>query len=125
MFSKPLFHVTCGDLGTTASDVEKALEKNFALASKWGCILLLDEADVFLASRTPQDFIRNGLVSGRCSFDALNYKGLISTQSSSEFSNTTLEFCFSPPTVLATLTKRLHPVSTSVFITPSSTSRPR
>jgi hypothetical protein len=53
-----------GDLGTTAREVEWALETNFALASRWGCILLLDEADVFLAARTKEDFIRNGLVAG-------------------------------------------------------------
>jgi hypothetical protein len=45
--------------------VERALETNFTLASRWRCILLLDEADVFLAARTPTDFIRNGLVSGQ------------------------------------------------------------
>ncbi|KAK0707830.1 hypothetical protein B0H67DRAFT_323180 [Lasiosphaeris hirsuta] len=56
-----------GDLGTTAESVEASLETsletNFSLANRWGCILLLDEADVFLAKRTPQDFKRNGLVS--------------------------------------------------------------
>lgn len=62
-FKKPLFQLTCGDLGTTAKDVESALEQNFALASRWGCILLLDEADVFLAQRTKEDFQRNGLVA--------------------------------------------------------------
>lgn len=55
-----------GDLGTTAKEVESALETNFALANKWGCVLLLDEADVFLAQRTKKDFIRNGLVAGKC-----------------------------------------------------------
>ncbi|KAK0711879.1 hypothetical protein B0H67DRAFT_586485 [Lasiosphaeris hirsuta] len=63
MFKKPLLQITCGDLGTTASEVEVALERHFALANRWGCILLLDEADVFLAQRSPQDFIRNGLVA--------------------------------------------------------------
>ncbi|KAJ2985633.1 hypothetical protein NUW58_g5428 [Xylaria curta] len=63
MFKKPLFQITCGDLGTSASEVEKALEMHFSLANKWGCILLLDEADVFLAARSKSDFIRNGLVS--------------------------------------------------------------
>jgi hypothetical protein len=53
-----------GDLGTTAKDVESALETNFALANRWGCVLLLDEADVFLAQRTKEDFKRNGLVAG-------------------------------------------------------------
>lgn len=54
-----------GDLGTTASEVEESLERNFALANRWGCILLLDEADVFLAQRNKEDFIRNGLVAGQ------------------------------------------------------------
>lgn len=54
-----------GDLGTTAPEVEKALETNFALANRWDCILLLDEADVFLAERTKEDFKRNGLVAGQ------------------------------------------------------------
>lgn len=54
-----------GDLGTTARDVETELEKNFALASRWGCILLLDEADVFLSARERKDFERNGLVAGK------------------------------------------------------------
>ncbi|KFA78905.1 hypothetical protein S40288_08488 [Stachybotrys chartarum IBT 40288] len=63
LFKKPLFQITCGDLGTTAKEVEASLEKNFALASRWGCILLLDEADVFLASRERTDFQRNGLVA--------------------------------------------------------------
>jgi hypothetical protein len=63
LFRKPLFQITCGDLGTTAEEVEKALETNFALANRWDCILLLDEADVFLAERTKLDFKRNGLVA--------------------------------------------------------------
>ncbi|RFU80455.1 aaa family atpase [Trichoderma arundinaceum] len=62
-FNKPLFQITCGDLGTTANEVETALERNFSLANRWGCILLLDEADVFLAQRSPKNFIRNGLVA--------------------------------------------------------------
>ncbi|KAI0150560.1 hypothetical protein GGR57DRAFT_514176 [Xylariaceae sp. FL1272] len=63
LFKKPLFQITCGDLGTTPREVERALEHNFALASRWGCILLLDEADVFLSARERKDCKRNGLVS--------------------------------------------------------------
>ncbi|KAJ0414355.1 hypothetical protein BJY00DRAFT_318918 [Aspergillus carlsbadensis] len=63
LFQKPLFQITCGDLGTTAKEVETALETNFALANRWDCILLLDEADVFLSQRTKDDFQRNGLVA--------------------------------------------------------------
>ncbi|KAI7778284.1 hypothetical protein LA080_002392 [Diaporthe eres] len=62
-FKKPLFTITCGDLGSTAKEVEQALDLHFNLANRWGCILLLDEADVFLSSRTETDFERNGLVA--------------------------------------------------------------
>ncbi|TPX15884.1 uncharacterized protein E0L32_000218 [Thyridium curvatum] len=62
-FGKPLFQITCGDLGTNAEEVEESLQKTFALASRWDCILLLDEADVFLAARRRDDFTRNGLVA--------------------------------------------------------------
>jgi hypothetical protein len=40
-----------GDIGGTADEVEKNLEQHFNLAHKWGCVLLLDEADVFLEKR--------------------------------------------------------------------------
>lgn len=64
---RPLYPITCGDLGTTATAVETALERHFKLAHKWGCVLLLDEADVFLARRQEGDVQRNALVSGKYS----------------------------------------------------------
>ena len=62
---KPLFPITCGDLGITAEEVERSLEDKFNLAQRWDCVLLLDEADVFLAQRTKTDLKRNTLVSGK------------------------------------------------------------
>ncbi|CAP99246.1 Pc22g19580 [Penicillium rubens Wisconsin 54-1255] len=62
---RPLFPVTCGDIGDNAEFVEKNLERNFQLAHKWGCVLLLDEADVFLKRRNDTDLPRNAIVSGR------------------------------------------------------------
>ncbi|KAJ4387487.1 hypothetical protein N0V93_008079 [Gnomoniopsis smithogilvyi] len=62
-FNRPLFQITCGDLGTNARELEDALEWHFFLANKWNCILLLDEADVFLSVRSPEDFQRNSLVA--------------------------------------------------------------
>lgn len=56
--------MSSGDLGSDAKQVETALQTTFALANRWGCILLLDEADVFLAERRREDFTRNGLVAG-------------------------------------------------------------
>ena len=60
---KPLYPLTCGDLGSTAEEVEKNLKKHFNLASKWDCVMLLDEADVFLARRRSEDLHRNSIVS--------------------------------------------------------------
>ncbi|RDL36239.1 Uncharacterized protein BP5553_06851 [Venustampulla echinocandica] len=60
---RPLFPITCGDIGDTASEVETNLEKNFQLAHKWGCVLLLDEADIFLQKRDKTDIRRNAIVS--------------------------------------------------------------
>jgi len=36
----------------TAEKVEKKLQDSFALAQAWDCVLLLDEADVFLGEST-------------------------------------------------------------------------
>lgn len=57
-------HKSLGDLGVTAATVERALEEKFHLAQVWDCVLLLDEADVFLAERSRDDIKRNALVSG-------------------------------------------------------------
>jgi hypothetical protein len=60
---KPLFVITCGDLGLTPDAVESSLKNVFRLAHLWDCVLLLDEADVFLSQRSKQDMKRNALVS--------------------------------------------------------------
>ena len=60
---RPLFQVTCGDIGESADEVERRLENHFQLAHKWGCVLLLDEADVFLEARSKTDLKRNAIVS--------------------------------------------------------------
>ncbi|UKZ63507.1 uncharacterized protein TrAtP1_004734 [Trichoderma atroviride] len=60
---KPLFTITCGDLGFTPKEVEEELNGIFRLANLWDCVLLLDEADVFLARRDSWNLKRNALVS--------------------------------------------------------------
>lgn len=40
-----------GDVGYEPEDVERNMGRHFKLAHRWGCVLLLDEADVFLAKR--------------------------------------------------------------------------
>jgi hypothetical protein len=60
---KPLFVITCGDLGLSPNEVEMSLKNVFRLAHLWDCVLLLDEADVFLSQRSKHDMKRNALVS--------------------------------------------------------------
>jgi SpoVK/Ycf46/Vps4 family AAA+-type ATPase len=60
---RPLYRVTCGDIGTDPENVEKYLESVLFIGSTWGCVVLLDEADVFLEERTKMDMQRNALVS--------------------------------------------------------------
>ncbi|KAG9230858.1 AAA family ATPase [Amylocarpus encephaloides] len=63
---KPLFPVGVADVGTKAKYVESNLEKIFDLATTWEAILLIDEADVFLESRSKgagNNTERNALVS--------------------------------------------------------------
>jgi hypothetical protein len=63
---KPLFKITCGDIGLTPDQVETSLRAIFRLASIWDCILLMDEVDTFFAQRSKGDsaLIKNALVSG-------------------------------------------------------------
>lgn len=45
--------------------MEKQLSRWFRLAEKWGAVMLIDEADVYLEKRLPTDLHRNSLVSGK------------------------------------------------------------
>lgn len=62
-FEKPLYQVTCGDIGTHPHLLEEKLDEIFDYAVTWGAILLLDEADVFLQERDYLHLDRNALVS--------------------------------------------------------------
>jgi hypothetical protein len=59
----PLYPITCGDIGTEPDKVEQYLQLVFMLGKRWNCVLLLDEADVFLEERSMTDLQRNSLVS--------------------------------------------------------------
>ena len=48
---RPLFSVQCSQLGIEADDLESELLKIFVRANRWNAILLLDEADVYIAKR--------------------------------------------------------------------------
>lgn len=62
---RPLYSITCGDMGVTPNEVEGSLTIHTQRADKWGCVLLLDEADVFLVQRDMHDMQRNAMVSGK------------------------------------------------------------
>jgi len=61
---RPLYTISCGELGTDAASVEEKLLAALNLATTWNAIVLLDEADVFLEQRSAHDLERNSLVSG-------------------------------------------------------------
>jgi ribosomal protein L12E/L44/L45/RPP1/RPP2 len=58
---RPLYSVQCSQLGTDPDALETELLKVFARAQRWGAILLLDEADVYVASRG-RDLTQNAIV---------------------------------------------------------------
>lgn len=60
---RPLYRVTCGDIGTNPETVERYLNSVLHIGAAWNCVVLLDEADVFLEERTKLDMERNALVS--------------------------------------------------------------
>mmetsp|Transcript_58525 Transcript_58525/g.143179 ORF Transcript_58525/g.143179 Transcript_58525/m.143179 type:complete len:877 (+) Transcript_58525:96-2726(+) len=62
LLRKPLYIVTAGDLGTTASEVEKTLGSVLELCSTWDSLVLIDEADIFLEARNSAEIQRNALV---------------------------------------------------------------
>lgn len=59
---KPLYRVHSGQLGTSAESVESALSIILRRATRWGCILLLDEADVYIRQRD-NDMQHNAIVA--------------------------------------------------------------
>jgi len=62
MLHRPLYYVTMGELGVQPQEMEKRLGDVLELCSGWNALALLDEADVFLETRTTNDLVRNTLV---------------------------------------------------------------
>lgn len=59
---RPLYSVHAGNLGTSPREVADALRAVFQRAKRWGCVLLLDEADVFVMTRG-RDVVQNAIVA--------------------------------------------------------------
>ncbi|RDL30841.1 uncharacterized protein BP5553_10186 [Venustampulla echinocandica] len=60
---RPLYYLQAEDLGTDAAHLGSKIKKVFEMATEWDAVILLDEADVFMAERDPGDIARNELVS--------------------------------------------------------------
>ncbi|KDN63870.1 putative AAA family ATPase [Colletotrichum sublineola] len=60
---RPLHVISAGELGTTVDKVDSQLGMVLDITRRWGCVLLIDEADVFLFKRGEAQVERNGLVS--------------------------------------------------------------
>lgn len=48
---RPLYRIHSGSLGTSAERIADNLQEVFKRVKRWGCVLLLDEADIFVAER--------------------------------------------------------------------------
>ncbi|OHW90720.1 ATPase protein [Colletotrichum incanum] len=61
--NRPLISLTSGDLSVDSRSVENNLSYFLDLGQRFGALVLLDEADVYLERRRAKDIARNGLVS--------------------------------------------------------------
>ena len=61
---RPLLSLSCADIGTNPETIEFKLDRWFKLAKRWGAILLIDEADIYMEYRQVQDLARYNLVAG-------------------------------------------------------------
>lgn len=59
---RPLYRVHSGQLGVASENVEKNLEKVLKRAQRWGAVMLIDEADVYIRRRG-NDIDHNAVVA--------------------------------------------------------------
>lgn len=59
---RPLYCVGVGELGVTPEMLEERLKGILEIAEIWNAVVLIDECDIFLASRTTDDVLRNAMV---------------------------------------------------------------
>ncbi|KAI1642074.1 P-loop containing nucleoside triphosphate hydrolase protein [Daldinia loculata] len=60
---RPLLSLTSGDLNIDSYNVERSLDYFLKLGERYGAVVLIDEADVYLEARHALDISRNKLVS--------------------------------------------------------------
>ncbi|GKU20292.1 unnamed protein product [Fusarium langsethiae] len=61
--NRPLISLTSGDLSVDSYHIENNLSYFLELGQRYGALVLLDEADIYLERRRSSDIKRNGLVS--------------------------------------------------------------
>ena len=61
LLRKTLYVVTAGNMGITASEVERNLRGVIDLCSTWDALVLVDEADKFLETRSSTEIERKEL----------------------------------------------------------------
>lgn len=61
--NRPLLAMSYADLGEKPDEIETRLKEIFRYGRRWDCVLLLDEADVFLMKRDSVNTARNAIVS--------------------------------------------------------------
>ncbi|MCJ1282348.1 hypothetical protein MMC26_001671 [Xylographa opegraphella] len=59
----PLYVMSAGELGTANFEIERALKDVLDRCTMWKAVLLIDEADVLLETRSASDLDRNAMVS--------------------------------------------------------------
>jgi len=62
LIDRPLYSIHSGHLGSTASQIAENLQQLFQRAKRWSCVMLLDEADVFVLRRG-DNILQNAIVA--------------------------------------------------------------
>lgn len=62
IIQRPLYRVHSGQLGLNVAEMEKALKETLTRAQRWGAVMLIDEADVYIKRR--DDNIASNAVVG-------------------------------------------------------------
>ncbi|KAL9095942.1 MAG: hypothetical protein Q9165_001940 [Trypethelium subeluteriae] len=68
---KPILPFRIADLGSTPREIKQTLIQFMALAERWGCVLLMRQAEAISAQRTGSDWEGNDMIS--VFIDALEY----------------------------------------------------
>ena len=63
IIKRPLYRVHSGQLGLNVADMEKVLKDTLIRAQRWGAVMLIDEADVYIKRRN-DNLASNAVVGG-------------------------------------------------------------